>query len=346
MDRERDRRPSRDTGLSARRRSRSRLRLPRTLQATRAGWCFIAIVFGVGFAALNTGNNLLYLVLSLLLAFLVLSGLLSESSLRGLRVERLLPLELFAETPNRVALRVHNSQTRTPSFAISIEDQVAHDDGTAFAGRAFVLRIGPGESIDRSYSFLPAERGELTFAGCRLSTRFPFGLFVKSVDLDIDSPALVYPRADDPCVAEPDSSALRDGERPSQTSSGGDQLCGVREYAQGDSVKRIQWRRSLRARNLIVGERDRESSAQIEVRLPLPSHLEIAEVETRVARAASLVVQHLTNGYEVGLETNQSRISPKSGFAHRTTLLSFLARVGRDAAVQGDAVLETTEASR
>ena len=73
---------------------------PRALRATRAGWCFIAIIFGVGFAALNTGNNLLYLVLALMLAFLVLSGLLSEASLRGLRVERHLPRELFALAPN------------------------------------------------------------------------------------------------------------------------------------------------------------------------------------------------------------------------------------------------------
>ena len=53
------------------------------LRPTRAGWLFFVIIFGVGFAALNTGNNLLYLVLALMLSFLVLSGLLSESALRG-----------------------------------------------------------------------------------------------------------------------------------------------------------------------------------------------------------------------------------------------------------------------
>ena len=53
------------------------LRPPRTLRPTRAGWIFFALTLGVGFAALNTGNNLTYLVLSLMLAFLVLSGVLS-----------------------------------------------------------------------------------------------------------------------------------------------------------------------------------------------------------------------------------------------------------------------------
>ena len=64
------------------------LRPPRQLRPTRAGWSFFALTFGVGFAALNTGNNLLYLVLSLMLAFLVLSGVLSESALRGIALRR------------------------------------------------------------------------------------------------------------------------------------------------------------------------------------------------------------------------------------------------------------------
>ena len=68
-----------------------------SLRPTRAGWSFFAITLGVGFAALNTGNNLLYLVLSLMLAFLVLSGFLSESALRGLEIERVLPRDLHSQ---------------------------------------------------------------------------------------------------------------------------------------------------------------------------------------------------------------------------------------------------------
>ena len=82
------------TGL--RERLRIWLRPPRQLRPTRAGWVFLSVILGVGFAALNTGNNLLYLVLSLMLAFLTLSGVLSESALRGVRLRRELPREVFA----------------------------------------------------------------------------------------------------------------------------------------------------------------------------------------------------------------------------------------------------------
>lgn len=330
MDRERNRRPSRDPGLSARR--RKRLRMPRTLRATRAGWCFVVIVFGVGFAALNTGNNLLYLILSLLLAFLVLSGLLSESSLRGLRVERRLPREIFAGAPNRIGLRIHNDLSRTPSFAVSIVDLRAGGEEVEEAGRSFALRVGPKDSIDRSYDFEPPERGDTTFVGCRLSTRFPFGLFVKSVDLDLETRALVYPRIQDLPSTEESHGTLEMGEERRRRASEGDVLSGLREYIEGDPVQRIHWRRSLHARRLIVGEREGEKSAQIEVLLAIPESLDPAEIESRISRATSEVVENLERGRQVGLRTALNRFAPDSGFAHRTDLLSFLARVKADPA--------------
>jgi uncharacterized protein (DUF58 family) len=311
--------------------------MPRTLRATRAGWCFVAIVFGVGFAALNTGNNLLYLILSLLLAFLVLSGLLSESSLRGLRVERRLPREIFACAPNRIALRIHNDLWRTPSFAVSIEDLLEGAEASEEAGRSFVLRIGPRESVDRSYDFEPAERGQITFVGCRLSTRFPFGLFVKSVDLDLESQALVYPEVQDLTMTEEPNGMLEIGEERRRSANEGDVLSGLREYIQGDSVRRIHWRRSLRSRKLIVGEREGEQSAQIEVLLSIPDSMQSTEIESRISRATSEVLQHLEKGRRVGLRAATARFAPDSGLAHRTELLSFLARVEADPAERPEA---------
>ena len=311
--------------------------MPRTLRATRAGWCFVVIVFGVGFAALNTGNNLLYLILSLLLAFLVLSGLLSESSLRGLRVERRLPREIFAGAQNRIALRIHNDLSRAPSFAISIEDLRAGGEEFDQAGRSFALRVGPKDSVDLSYDFAPSDRGEMAFVGCRLSTRFPFGLFVKSVDLDLETPALVYPRIQSLTSTDEPHGTLEIGEERRRRASEGDVVSGLREYIEGDSVQRIHWRRSLHARKLIVGERDGEKSAQIEVRLAIPESLGSAEIERRISRATSEVVENLEQGLRVGLRTATNLFAPNAGFLHRTDLLSFLARVKADPAELPDA---------
>ena len=257
MDRARDRRSGRRPALvGGRKRSGRRgrrLRAPRRLRATRAGWCFIAIVFGVGFAALNTGNNLLYLVLALMLAFLVLSGILSESSLRGIRVERLLPRELFAGAPNRIVLRLHNDQKRNAAFAVTLEDRIEVDDEGSAAGRCFALRVGAGASSDRSYRFEPEARGDVRFVGVRASTRFPFGLFVKSRELDLPRSALVYPEIV-PVTVERGVAATREADdRPAGATPDGDEIAGLRDLVPGDSVARVHWRSSLRAGRLLVG---------------------------------------------------------------------------------------------
>jgi len=308
-------------------RSRRGFRPPRSLRATRAGWCFIAIIFGVGFAALNTGNNLLYLVLALMLAFLVLSGLLSEASLRGLRVERHLPRELIARSPNRIVLRVHNDQKYIASFAIALEDQIETGRGPESAGRSFALRVGPGESADRSYLFEPERRGDLQFDRLRVSTRFPFGLFVKSAELDIEEAALVFPQLFPTPTLHENTRTGREAEERIGRAPRGDDVSGLREFVPGDALGRVHWKRSLRLGRLHVGEREGDTAGEIEVSLRLPQNASKDATEDAVARAASEAVTHLEAGMRVGLRSATARFAPSTGFAHRSELLTYLARV-------------------
>src|SRR6185312_12512995 len=67
----------------------SRVGPPRQLKVTREGWFYGIVTLGVGAAAINTGNNLLYLVLGLQLASIVISGVLSESVITGLELTSL-----------------------------------------------------------------------------------------------------------------------------------------------------------------------------------------------------------------------------------------------------------------
>src|SRR5258708_4431778 len=53
---------------------------------TRFGTFYILFSLAVGAAAINTGNNLLYLMLGLLLGFIIISGFLSDSCIWGLRI--------------------------------------------------------------------------------------------------------------------------------------------------------------------------------------------------------------------------------------------------------------------
>ncbi|MGB1780177.1 MAG: hypothetical protein ACPHQP_11530, partial [Longimicrobiales bacterium] len=73
---------------SALRETWARIRAWRRIRFTSGGVVFTVGTTAVGFAAMNTGNNLLYLLLGAMLGFIAVSGWLSEQAIRGLRVER------------------------------------------------------------------------------------------------------------------------------------------------------------------------------------------------------------------------------------------------------------------
>jgi uncharacterized protein (DUF58 family) len=338
MDPARDPRSDRRAAVAAARRraeprpvfSRARrwLRPPRTLRPTRAGWSFFALCFGVGFAALNTGNNLLYLVLALMLSFLVLSGVLSELALRGIRVERRLPAELFAEHPARVALEIHNAQRRVAAFAIVVEDRVALPGGEdRSAGRCVALRVPPGGREVQSYHFSPARRGALAFQGFVVSTRFPFGLFTKSLVLDAKQSALVYPAVERVAPPREQASAAAEGARPQPRDGAGDAADGLRDFAPGDAARRIHWRASARARRLLVRRRVGDEPAEILVELATGRAEAPEQFERRVSRAASEVVAGLAAGRRVALRAGDQQVDAATGPRQRARLLAFLARV-------------------
>src|SRR5690606_18042130 len=123
------------------RRTRSRFRPPRRLKATREGRYFIAITFGVGFVGILTANNLLYVLLGMLLSLIIVSGVLSEASLRHVRVTRRLPQRAQVGRPHLVEIEVFNDKKRMPSYAIEIEDLRA---GQPADKRCFFLKVAPG----------------------------------------------------------------------------------------------------------------------------------------------------------------------------------------------------------
>jgi uncharacterized protein (DUF58 family) len=304
------------------------LRPPRTLRPTRAGWTFFALTFGVGFAALNTGNNLLYLVLSLMLAFLVLSGVLSESALRGIGLRRRIPRELHEGGVHLVALEISNAQRRVPAFALVVEDRVRERSGVERpAGRVFALRIGPGETESRSYRLRPTQRGPFEFTSFRVSTRFPFGLFAKAMEIEAPEPALAYPAIETVRAPSGFGSPREDGEQVAGPRGTGSDVGGLRSFASGDPVRRIHWRATLRQRELLVRDVESEHDAEVELRLRTHAVEPGEEFERRVRWVASEAVALLEAGLSVALRTDHAHVRAARGERQRVVLLAFLARV-------------------
>jgi hypothetical protein len=116
-------------------------RPPRRFRLTREGKWFIGATLVLGFAAVNGGINLLFLIFGMLLCLLLANGVLSEACLRHLVVTRRLPAAIHAKTPFLVGIAVRNPKKRIPTFSLEVEDMVANKPVDR---RCFYLKVPAG----------------------------------------------------------------------------------------------------------------------------------------------------------------------------------------------------------
>jgi uncharacterized protein (DUF58 family) len=305
-----------------------RWRPPRKLKFTREGKYFLGITLGVGFAAINTGNNLLYLLLGMLLSLIVLSGVMSELSLRDLNVVRRLPTRAQVGRAHLVEIEVFNRKKRIPSYAIEVEDLRA---GQPADKRCFFLKISPNSAQVAAYRRSPQRRGRDRHIGFRIATRFPFGLFEKSREVACDGELIIYP-AVDPLRLRNDEAGRRFGGGGISGRGAGDEVFGLRPMREGDDPRDIYWRKSTLLDQLVLRERARETRPDIELSLEVRRPAEGGEewsvhFERRIRDIASRAVAHLKRGDGVTIMTTAGERARADRSVGADRILRFLALV-------------------
>jgi uncharacterized protein (DUF58 family) len=304
-------------------------RLRRGLRVTNEGAIFLLMTVGVGLGAVNTGNNLLYLVLGLMLSLIILSGVLSDAVLWGIRCARRLPRRAFASAPCLLEIELENVKPWLPSFSLAAGDVTAGEDLgkrlrrlTDADRRTYYLKIDPKSTQRVGYLFTPTRRGLLRFERLRLSTRYPFGFFDKWRLLDATDALIVYPAL----VSVPDlerrleqllgrESPRAEVER--RTRAQGLEVAGLRPYREGDEARAIHWRRSAALGALVARELEQDPGRELAIRLDLGSLEPITpEVEARIervlARGASIASIAHARGAHVEILSPGGR-SPRVG---------------------------------
>ncbi len=299
------------------------MRPPRKLRFTREGRYFVGITLGVGFAAINTGNNLLYLILGMMLSLIILSGVLSEVSLRHVRVKRGPPTRIYAGRPFLMSMSVKNTKTRFPSFSIEVEDLV---DGEPLDKKCYFLKIPAGRTQETSYRYLFERRGLYRYDGMRISTKFPFALFRKSREADLTAQVLAFP-AIKPVPDLMSSSQRLEGDDGELRKGRGGEFYGLREWREGDDARDVHWRTSAHAGHLMVREWEVESSRGVSVVLNnvRSADTDDEELEEAVSLAASICDRLLDEQIEVELVTHTDRVPFGRGSSHRWRILTALA---------------------
>lgn len=295
----------------------------RRTRITRAGAAVSGGTLAVGLAAVNTGNNLLYLLLGALLGLIVLGGILAERSLRAVRVDRQLPRAVTAGVPFRVTYRFRNLRRGSPAVAIEARDRML--DAPGFAAEVPPRSEGTVQVFGRAVA---EHRGLYQSGGITLSTGYPFGFFRRERDFDQAADLIVWPRSD----REPDRDVWGEervvGRRmgSARPASGRGEFRALREYRPGDDRKDIHWRRTARLGAPVIREYERGAGETVWVCLDT-SWPPGDAAEEAVERAASNAAYALRDGRRVGLLHARARIEPESGTQQLERILDELARV-------------------
>ncbi|HEY3452236.1 MAG TPA: DUF58 domain-containing protein [Myxococcales bacterium] len=289
------------------------------LRFTREGWYYVAFTLGVGVAALNTGNNLLFLVLGLQLTAIVVSGVLSEGALEGLSVRRRLPSDPAAGDPFRVTYEITNGKRFWPSPTLSLSERRG-----PFAGaKAAALLVGPGETRVATLQTRAARRGRFELGEVAVATRFPFGFFEKWLPLFAADELFVLP-ARVPPRERAAAGGAREGERPEGRAGQGTEFLGLRDLRSGDDRRRVHWRKSAAVGRLLVIEREREQRRRIVLVLDNRGPPGAA-LERRVREAAATARSLEGRGLEVGLAASGVYLPPEAGAGALRRVLRTLA---------------------
>ncbi|MGE5207343.1 MAG: DUF58 domain-containing protein [Chlamydiota bacterium] len=346
-------------------------------EVTRAGLIYIGVTLVLALAGLNTGNNLLWIVVAAMLAAIVVSGLASALVLRGLELEVHTPDHVFAGRPLLARLMLRNCQRLLPSFSVSVVPPRRKKKGKHWQWQAAtfgfpfnrpaqeqwfhlpdrVLRLeekSDGQGILTGavyFPYLPARKSltadvELCFQrrglvqqdSFGLRTQFPFSFLRKTRRIPLARQVVVFP-----AIEATDEFfevlPLITGEFEAFLRGRGHDLYRIREYAPEDSARHVDWKASAKAGSLLVREFTREDERKLRIVFdnPAPGAVTEAAYERAVSLAASLV------WHFAGENSQLSFVAP--GYQGGTDVYRFLTYLALVEAAGGESVLDKLPAS-
>ncbi len=305
----------------------ARVRQAMDYEVTHAGMIYILIAVVIGIAAINTGNNLLYIIVAALLSAILVSGIASALVLRSLELDVHLPEHVFAGRPMLARLLVRNTSNWLPSFSIRVVPS-KRKPRKHWRWEAYTLGVPrhlppekqwirvPDRRLRRVTEILekplleePAyfpflavgqelraeveinfpARGRYRENDFGLATRFPFAFLLKTRRVGLAREVIVYPKVDPP-EGFFEVLPMVTGEFATFVRGRGYDLYRIREYMPEDSARHVDWKATARTGTLKVREFSREDERKLRIVFDnaLPGSVGVAAYERAVQLAASL----------------------------------------------------------
>jgi uncharacterized protein (DUF58 family) len=359
----------------ARRVAIARMRDAFDYDVTREGMVYLAVALAIGVAALNTGNNLLFIVVAAMLAGVLVSGVASAGVLRGLELEVSLPPHVFARKSVVARLSLTNTRLGAPSFSVSVapprrkragarrqwqrgvwafppgppekqwlrlpdlvwrKPPEAPDPAQIFHGSVYFPYIPAREQVTAEVELKFPRRGRYVQEGFGVATRFPFSFLVKTRRMALRQEALVYPSVE-PMDEFFEVLPMITGEFEAFVRGRGYDLYRIREYLPEDSARHVDWKATAKSGALKVREFTREDERKLRIVFDNPPRgaVSLPAYEHAVALAASL-------GWHFAAEDTELSFAA-SGYRGAGDIYDFLAYLALVEPQEGGSLLEGLE---
>jgi uncharacterized protein (DUF58 family) len=321
----------------ARRVAATRVREALHYELTREGMVYLGTALVIGIAALNTANNLLFIVLAAMLAAIIVSGLASAAVIRRLDLDMAMPQNAFAGKPVAVRVRLTNPRLWMPAFSVKVftpagkkkrvpewewqktefifprrrqwlrlPDYTLRRKAPAQRTAQLLTRpvyfpyIGARDTAEAQVELIFPKRGLYSQDSFSVATRFPFSFLIKSRKIQLERELLVYPallESDDVLDVLP----MITGEFVSYARGRGSELYLIREYTPQDSARNLDWKATAKTGSLKVREYSREDERRLRLVFdnPEPGRVASSAYERSVSLAATLACHFNTENVEL-----------------------------------------------
>ncbi len=264
------------------------------MKLTREGKGLLVTGILVAMAALNTGNNLIYLLASLMASLGILDMVAGWFNLRKLSGDVVLEEPVYAGSSKTISCRFFNDRRYRPAFLVSMKDVAAGISAVA-------PRVGAEEMTEINNTVTFRHRGRIYLSDIQLSSGYPFGFYRNVVKLNNPKSFLVYPElVDVRGLLSGLCSVSGSGALPHPS---GEDFTDIRPYQQGDPMRDIHWKSTAKAGELMVKEFRAGISRQVTVALDTSAGAAPEIFEKGISLAASLVEMLFSQGYPVRLKT-------------------------------------------
>lgn len=263
---------------------------------TRIGTAYLVTTVVVGFAALNTGNNALYIGLTFMLGCLLLSGIASQRGLRHLHVELTGVDQAWAGRAADGLLRIENR-----SRVWNVRDVVITADD--LAQPVLVPLIPKRGAIEIGAPFLFQQRGIVQLKSLDFYTRYPFGFFLKKRRIRIHGEVIVFPKLLGEEAARAQFRPVEGDQNTANRPGPGSELHSFREYVRGDSLRHVYWKKSASLGRWIMKQTDAEAARAVHVVVDpyKPRYASDEDFEEMVSEAATFIFHAVGRGLDVRL---------------------------------------------